>query len=297
MNVRAEQLDSRILHVTTTTVRPGHLISSTANAIGKSGPPGCLMIFAVLLYLIIEYWWVILIILLVIGLVILLTKSSKKTPEKDTEKTDEYVQFTKKPSHKKRKEKAITPKEKYTPIIPKKKYTYKSYKNDTKFDFWNLDDEVRELMLSEINSDIENNRFFISRRLNQKGKDVFADYLIRSVEDGDEKTFEEMLDIDYYFEEYEFRNNDLVSMPSNASKLLCQTVFNRYYIRAVCLKAIQDGIEDVEIYRARESSNKRYESEMRIGDLVNAEELLEDLRNFGTPTLIPEINSGLSVTI
>ena len=86
-------------------------------------------------------------------------------------------------------------------------------------------------------------------------------------------------------------------MPSNASTLLSQSEFNRYYIRAICLKAITAGEEFVTIYRARESSWSRPESEARIGAKILAKELLEDLRNsIGIePKLLPEINSGLSV--
>lgn len=87
--------------------------------------------------------------------------------------------------------------------------------------------------------------------------------------------------------------------PSNASTLLSQNEFNRFYIRAICLEAIEKNDEKVEIYRARESSWSRSESEALIGRIVDANELLADLReNIGkTPKLLPVFNSGLSVKL
>jgi hypothetical protein len=63
------------------------------------------------------------------------------------------------------------------------------------------------------------------------------------------------------------------------------------------LKSIENNIETVEIYRARESSWSRPESEMKIGTKINAIELLNDLRGSvgEEPKILPEVNSGLSV--
>jgi hypothetical protein len=168
-----------------------------------------------------------------------------------------------------------------------------------KFNFSNLDSETRDLMLSEIKNDINDENLYISERLNEDGQENYESYLIKSVKSGDEETLEELLDINSHFNATYLRQGNPVKMPSNASKLLSQSEFNRYYIRAICLKAIKNDIEFVEIYRARESSWTRPESEAKIGNKISAKELLNDLRNsIGTePKLFPEINSGLSIKI
>ncbi|MEM4711337.1 MAG: hypothetical protein QXL18_05305 [Candidatus Woesearchaeota archaeon] len=168
-----------------------------------------------------------------------------------------------------------------------------------KFNFLNLDSETRQWMLSEIEFDKQRNQIYISDRLNELGKAKYLDFLIRSVKEGDEVMFENLLDFRTYFNSTDKRNDDTVKMPFNASKLLCQSEFNRYYIRAICLRAIYLEIKYVEVYRARESKKQRKESELRIGELIDAQELLEDLRNSigKEPKLLPEINSGLSVKI
>ena len=168
-----------------------------------------------------------------------------------------------------------------------------------KFKFQNLDDETRELMLTEIQSDIEHSKLYISERLNQLGKDNYKGYLLKSVKEGDEEILEKLLDINTHFKPTYLRQGEIVKMPSNASKLLAQSEFNRYYIRAICIRALNNNKNEVQISRARESSWSRPESEAKIGTFISAKDLLEDLRNsIGTaPKLFPDINSGLSVKL
>lgn len=168
-----------------------------------------------------------------------------------------------------------------------------------KFNFLNLDAETRRLMLLEIESDLSSQRLYVSDRLNDIGKKSYQNYLIQSVKEGDEESLEKLLDIATHFNSTYLRQGKAVKMPSNASTLLCQSEFNRYYIRAICQRAINDKIETLEIYRARESSWTRQESEAKIGSTISAKDLLQDLReSIGIePKLFPEINSGLCAKI
>lgn len=167
------------------------------------------------------------------------------------------------------------------------------------FTFLNLDEETRKLMLDEINSDICKDNLYLSNRLNVIGKENYPAFLIESVKNGTEETFTNLFLQDDYFNETEIVQGKSKKVPSNAASLLCQSEFNRYYIRAICLRAINQNQDEVEIYRGRESSRVRPESEMLIGTSLNAKDLLEDLRNsIGTsPKLFPEINSGLTVKL
>lgn len=168
-----------------------------------------------------------------------------------------------------------------------------------KFIFKNLDGKTRELMLSEIKYDIDRNQLYVSDRLNSKGREKYESFLRDSVTSGDEESFERLLDINTVFNPSYLRQGSPVKMPSNASMILCQSEFNRFYIRAICIRALNDGKNVVQIYRARESSWKRPESEAKIGRSISANDLLDDLRtSIGSePKLFPEINSGLSVTL
>jgi len=83
---------------------------------------------------------------------------------------------------------------------------------------------------------------------------------------------------------------------------LAESEFNRYYIRALARRAIEDGIPELVIYRAKPVSNPRPESEARIETSLLPEDLLEDLRSHPgdePPVLgVPSgPNSGLSVRL
>lgn len=171
--------------------------------------------------------------------------------------------------------------------------------NMSNFIFLDLDSETRSLMQSEVNEDIQKERLFISERLNELGRELYPDFLKSAIKSGDEVIFKELLESGSHFNTSDFRLGKPIKMASNASQLLAQSEFNRFYIRAICLKAIEHGIENVEIYRARESSWARPESEARIGITLNAKSLLEDLRDSigEEPKYLPDINSGLSVKL
>jgi hypothetical protein len=94
-----------------------------------------------------------------------------------------------------------------------------------------------------------------------------------------------------------------VKVPYTAAQTLSEGEFNRYYIRALCLRALKEERE-LEVYRAKEVSDPRPESQRMIGlilDTKRAETLLNDLRiNVGVDTALglPNgPNSGLSVKI
>ncbi|MGB7528974.1 hypothetical protein [Sphingobacterium cellulitidis] len=167
------------------------------------------------------------------------------------------------------------------------------------FTFLNLDEETRKLMLDEINSDISKDKLYFSDRLSINGRENYTPFLLKSVKNGTEETFTNLMTQNDNFNETEVVQGKSKKVPNNAASLLCQNEFNRYYIRAICLRAINHKQEEIEIYRGRASSWARPESEMLIGTRLNAEDLLEDLRNsIGTsPKLFPEINSGLTVKL
>jgi hypothetical protein len=91
----------------------------------------------------------------------------------------------------------------------------------------------------------------------------------------------------------------IAQVPVTAPDTLAEGEFNRFYIRGLCLRAIQDGVAELIVYRAKEVSSPRRESEAMIGARLPPERLLQDIRThpgvdtaFGLP---PGPNSGLSV--
>ncbi len=82
--------------------------------------------------------------------------------------------------------------------------------------------------------------------------------------------------------------------------MLASGEFNRFYMRGLCLHAINNNYSIV-VYRAKYSINPRPNSEEKIGMTVLAKTLLQDLRsNIGIDTFLrlpAGSNSGLSIKL
>lgn len=170
------------------------------------------------------------------------------------------------------------------------------------FVFKNLTTETRELMQEEVHYDLERKCLYYSDRLSEHGKELYAQFLLKSIETGNEEALANSL-VGCFNACYQRRNPkggySLVKMPSNAAQMLAEGEYNRFYIRALCRTALVNN-KKLKIYRAKLSYNPRIESEIKIGQFVDAKTLLDDLRNnigFETVLKIPQPNSGLSVEL
>lgn len=172
------------------------------------------------------------------------------------------------------------------------------------FNFLNLDENIRKLMLSEVEYDVKNNNLYFSKNFSDAGHDKYLDLLKQSIESGTEESLGNSLNITGFFNQMGARSTDKgiiqVKVPVTAPFTFAEGEFNRFYMRAVSLQAIAEN-KDAEIYRAKLVSNPRPESEMKIGQKMKPKNLLEDLRkNVGTDTslgLPTGPNSGLSIKI
>lgn len=169
-----------------------------------------------------------------------------------------------------------------------------------------LDKEgVRNLMLEEFETDLKDGRLYISPRLKDESQDTYVTLLREAILTGSDQSLAEGI----------LENNCLKSMmprrtrtgritmarvPKDAHLTLAEGEFNRFYIRALCRKAISEARE-IEVYRAKQVRNPRPESQALIGNLLHPSKLLEDLRqNIGVDTALgvpAGPNSGLSVRI
>ena len=90
-------------------------------------------------------------------------------------------------------------------------------------------------------------------------------------------------------------------IPVTAPDTLAEGEFNRFYARGLCTRAIEDGIQEVEVYRGKQVSQPRPESEAMIGKRLSARAILEDIRR--SPGVEPALglppgpNSGLTVRL
>lgn len=172
------------------------------------------------------------------------------------------------------------------------------------FNFLDLEQNVRELMLSEVEYDVKNNKLYLSKRFSVDGQTQYLDLLKEAIKNGTEESLGRSLAIPGFFNSEETRNTQkgtiTAKIPVDAPFIFAEGEFNRFYMRSACLKAITES-KEVEVYRAKDVANARTESQMKIGQKINPKNLLEDLRkNVGVDTALglpPGPNSGLSIKI
>lgn len=164
----------------------------------------------------------------------------------------------------------------------------------------NLDQKTREYMILEFEFDLQNSTLYLSKRLNALGKTKYPDALRKSLENGNDTTLATEIRTGLLNSHYQRKNKKGsitdVRMPVNAPDTLAEGEFNRYYIRALCRRVIEEENTDLEIYRAKDSDNPRNESEIKIGKIINPREVLKGLReNYELEKVPSGPNSGLSV--
>ena len=173
--------------------------------------------------------------------------------------------------------------------------------------FENLDERTRQLMMDEMDYDIAQNQLHISPFLSGQGQRDYTALLREALQSGTDETLAESLRQHRRILRTLPRRNpkggySISATPENAAQVLAESEFNRYYIRALARRAIEDRIPELVIYRAKPVTNPRPESEARIETSLPPQELLEDLRSHPgdeRPSLgVPSgPNSGLSVRL
>jgi len=173
-------------------------------------------------------------------------------------------------------------------------------------DYKNLDERTRTLMLAEIERDVAGETLFLSENLIPQGRTDYPDLIRAAARNGSDISLGEAIlrRLNPYEKPRKLKSGGFSKPPvmrSNAHEMLAEGEFNRFYIRALCLRAIEDGIPEVIVYRAKLVQNARPESERKIGQHVPVEALLRDLRTHpGVDTALglpPGPNSGLSVRL
>jgi len=166
---------------------------------------------------------------------------------------------------------------------------------------FDLDDATREHMLAELDRDETNGGPYRSPRLSTDGAASYPQLLREALAEGDDESLELALSEPGVFNATEtYLRNGVTrqrKMNRQAPQTLAEGEFNRYFIRGLCARIVEGGGGTVEVHRARESSWARPESESLLGTRIDAAELLEDLRSHigEEPSLLPDVNSGLSV--
>lgn len=161
-------------------------------------------------------------------------------------------------------------------------------------------------MVSELEHDISRNALYISPRLSGIGRESYPTLLRTALQAGSDASLANDLRLAGRLNTHEERRKPsggttLAKVPVTAADTLAEGEFNRFYIRALCLRAMSEPDSTLVICRVKAVSAPRPESEALIGSTISPEQLLADLRNnpgidtaLGVP---PGPNSGLTVQL
>lgn len=170
----------------------------------------------------------------------------------------------------------------------------------------NLDDCTRQFMLAEMEQDVFQGNFYVSPRLSQNGQRDYENLLRAAINSYDDVWLANSLRLNGRMNGTEPRRKHnggvtTAKIPETAPDTLAEGEFNRFYIRGLCIRALEDSVRHLIIYRAKEVSNPRAESEVKIGARIDAKALLNDLKTHtGVDTALGlpgGPNSGLSVRL
>lgn len=163
----------------------------------------------------------------------------------------------------------------------------------------NLDDSTREYMLAELKWDLEQDNLYFSVRLSPDGIEDWPDMLKTALAEGTDESLAMEIAKPGRLNLHDSRQGRPIKMNKMAHLTLGEGEFNRFYIRGVCRRAIDEG-RQVVAYRARFSSEPRSSSLAVDGKEFDPTLLLEDLRAHpGTEPQhgFPGPNSGMSIRL
>jgi hypothetical protein len=142
-----------------------------------------------------------------------------------------------------------------------------------------LDPVTRAHMFAELQDDVSQGRLHLSPWLTEIGRAVLAAALAEAMGSGNDEMLAALIARPGMLVETEIEPSRGVPrrIRYDAPIMLAEFLFNRYYVRAVCRRALHEA-KRVQVYRAKGVREPRLESEAIIGVFVDARALLEDLR-------------------
>jgi len=173
---------------------------------------------------------------------------------------------------------------------------------DRKFKFNKLDTRTRGLMCEEITIAEKSNNIYESTRFNETGRRIWTELLRKAALEHDEHWLAYQLELVGAMKDLETKAKPkggytITHVPDIATEILADGQFNRFYMGAICRRALEDGKPNVLIYRAKQRVDPRPESITLEGKFREAKALLQELRikELSLKCDLLKPNSGLSV--
>jgi hypothetical protein len=166
------------------------------------------------------------------------------------------------------------------------------------FAFQELDQTVREFMVAEIERAVGAGTLYFSKRFTDVGRARWPELLLEAARAQDEHWLAFQLEVIGALKGSELRAKPTggytnAHVPHTAEETLADGEFNRYYMCAICRKAIAAGTKVV-VYRAKQGATTRPASDAIVGTTYDPATLVEELRTTVGHDLT-QPNSGLSL--
>lgn len=168
----------------------------------------------------------------------------------------------------------------------------------------NLDPTTRRHALAELDQDLASGDFHASERLRPTAIAEYQRDLHEAIRYYDDRWLEERasdLLVDFEHRRTRSGGQTTAKLPDMAARMLTEGDFNRYYMRGLARRAIEEGRHVIEVYRARLSMEPRTESAQLEGNRLPAQDVLQYLRGQSVTdpavTALGRPNSGLSIRL
>lgn len=168
--------------------------------------------------------------------------------------------------------------------------------------FPSLDNKTRSIMISELERDIKNGLFYEPSSIKPEYINNYKFLLRKYFEVGHIEGLEKALTPSFF----NTKDKNGRKIPSNITQTIAFSDFNRYYVRAILIRAIEEN-RNVCVYRAKESLNQRSESKALINKCYHEkqtfEQMLKIVRDYRilfssqSKITLLQPNSGLSLKL
>lgn len=170
------------------------------------------------------------------------------------------------------------------------------------YHFPNLDSKTRLIMISELERDIKNGLFYEPSSMKSEYVSSYKLLIRKYFEVGHIEGLEKALTPSFF----KAKDNNGRKIPSNIAQIITFSDFNRYYARAILVRAIEEN-KSVCIYRAKQAINERAESKALINKCYREKQthkqMLRIIRDYRilfssqSKIIFLQPNSGLSLKL
>ena len=172
------------------------------------------------------------------------------------------------------------------------------------FNFVDLNKTSRQFMLEAIEEAQQSDNIYFSKKFNENGIKQWLSLLKLAASEHNEHWLSFKLEENQLFSLFEGAQKPsggytIKHIPHTAAETIAEGQFNRFYILGLCKLAKSKNIDNLIIYRAKESRNPRPESESLINSTISVDEIEEQLKDtqasFKSKLIQP--NSGISLKL